>query len=144
MVRKSAIENIGRFPIGIKSGEDLLTWASLATEYKIAYSRKTLAIFNVEGYNIYEKPKRIPPTYDYVGIELNLLLEKYKLSGLRKYNSQWHKMRASIFLRSNLSKLCLNEILLAMKYNILNYKLYIYILLLILPFKRHKLNEKHH
>lgn len=143
-VRKQALEAIGGFPVGIKSGEDLLTWARLAINYKIAYSRKALAIFNVEGYNLYEKPKRIPPTYDYVGIELNQLLKKYKLPGLRKYNSQWHKMRASIFLRLNLYKPCINEILLALKYNIFNYKLYMYVILLILPFKWEKRYEQLH
>ena len=60
MVKKEAIQSIGGFPVGIKSGEDLLTWARLATLYKIAYSSEALAVFNVEGYDVSEKPKRIP------------------------------------------------------------------------------------
>ena len=45
MVRKGVFESVGGFPIGIKSGEDLLTWARLACKYKIAYSTKPLAVF---------------------------------------------------------------------------------------------------
>lgn len=45
MVRKEAIESIGGFPVGIRSGEDLLTWARLACKYRIAYTRKKLALF---------------------------------------------------------------------------------------------------
>ena len=40
MVKKTAIQAIGGFPLGIKSGEDLLTWARLAVNEKFAYSRK--------------------------------------------------------------------------------------------------------
>ena len=36
MVKKTAIQAIGGFPLGIKSGEDLLTWARLAVNEKFA------------------------------------------------------------------------------------------------------------
>lgn len=45
MVKKEAIRAIGGFPLGIKSGEDLLTWARLAAKYKTAYSKRPLAIY---------------------------------------------------------------------------------------------------
>lgn len=57
MVKKEAIQAIGGFPVGIKSGEDLLTWARLAVHNEIAYSRKIMAIFHVEGYNVSGKAK---------------------------------------------------------------------------------------
>ena len=71
MVKKEAIQAIGGFPVGIKSGEDLLTWARLAVHNEIAYSRKKKAIYHVEGYNVSEKPKRIPAEQDLVGNELS-------------------------------------------------------------------------
>lgn len=46
MVRKKAYKKIGGFPLGIKSGEDLLTWARLALKFKIAYTKKVLAYYN--------------------------------------------------------------------------------------------------
>mgnify|MGYP003242933093 CR=1 FL=1 len=45
MVKKTAIQAIGGFPLGIKSGEDLLTWARLAVNEKFAYSKGSLCFY---------------------------------------------------------------------------------------------------
>lgn len=45
MVKKKVIQAIGGFPVGINSGEDLLTWARLAVHNKIAYSKRPLACY---------------------------------------------------------------------------------------------------
>jgi glycosyltransferase involved in cell wall biosynthesis len=45
VVRKEAVLSVGGFPVGIESGEDLLTWAKLAVRYPIVYSKKILAVF---------------------------------------------------------------------------------------------------
>lgn len=135
MVKKRAIQSIGGFPIGIKSGEDLLTWARLAVNEKIAFNKQSYAIFNVEGYSINEKPKRIPAEQDIVGQELELLLKTHPNKGLRLYNALWHKMRSSIYLRLKMRKRSIREALISIKYNPLNYKLYLYIILNLLPIK---------
>ena len=135
MVKKNAIQSIGGFPIGIKSGEDLLTWARLAVNGKIAYAKQAYAVFNVEGYSISEKPKRIPAEQDIVGQELKALLKAHPSKGLRLYNALWHKMRSSIYLRLKMRKKSIREALISIKYNPLNYKLYIYIVLNLLPVK---------
>ena len=126
MVKKNAIQSIGGFPVGIKSGEDLLTWARLAVNERIAYSKRSYAIFNVEGYSISEKPKRIPAEHDFVGQELKLMLKAYPSKGLRLYNALWHKMRSSIYLRLRMRKKSIREALISIRYNPLNYKLYIF------------------
>lgn len=133
MVKKEAIQSIGGFPVGIKSGEDLLTWARLATLYKIAYSNEALAVFNVEGYDVSEKPKRIPAADDVVGNELQLLLKKYKKKGLRQYNSHWHKMRSSVYMRLGMRGKSIREALKGLYFYPLNYKLYAYIIINIMP-----------
>lgn len=135
MVKKNAIQSIGGFPIGIKSGEDLLTWARLAVNGKIAYAKQAYAVFNVEGYSISEKPKRIPAEQDIVGQELKALLKAHPSKGLRLYNALWHKMRSSVYLRLKMRKKSIREALISIKYNPLNYKLYIYIVLNLLPVK---------
>lgn len=135
VVRKAALQAIGGFPVGVKSGEDLLTWARLAVKGKIAYSRRSLAIFNVEGYNISDKPKRVPAENDVVGKELQLLLAKYPSKGLKHYNALWHKMRSSVYLRLNMRRLSIKEAIWAIRFSPLNYKLYIYIILNLLPKK---------
>ena len=135
MVKKTAIQAVGGFPVGIKSGEDLLTWARLAVNGKIAYSRKSLAIFNVEGYSVTEKPKRLPAEDDVVGKELKKLLKTCPGKGLKLYNALWHKMRSSVYLRLNMPQKSIYEAVIALSYDPFSYKLYAYILLNLLPKK---------
>ena len=130
VIKKKAIQAIGGFPLGIKSGEDLLTWAKLATFYQIAYAQ-----FNIEGYLLNEKPKRIPAPIDVVGNELLRLLRQQPKPYLRQYLSHWHKMRSSIYMRLSMRKESINEAIVGLKYNPKNYKLYIYILLNLIPSK---------
>ena len=124
VIKKKAIQAIGGFPLGIKSGEDLLTWA------KLAYAQ-----FNIEGYLLNEKPKRIPAPIDVVGNELLRLLRQQPKPYLRQYLSHWHKMRSSIYMRLSMRKESINEAIVGLKYNPKNYKLYIYILLNLIPSK---------
>lgn len=135
MVRREAIMEIGGFPVGIKSGEDLLTWARLAARYKIAYSLKPLAIFNVEGYEMKERPKRIPAEKDYVGQELVKLKDEFSPRGINRYISHWHKMRSSIYMRLGMRGKSIREAIIGLRYNLLNYKLFAYIIINMLPSK---------
>ncbi len=144
VAKKEAFLSIGGFPIGIKAGEDLLTWARLAVNYKIAYYVKPLAIF-CTGVSSYQEnaPKRIPDEENRVGIELERLYKKNKnISGLRNYISLWYKMRASIYLRLNQKYNCLKEIIRALKFNPTS-KVLFFIPLLLFPFRfRIKLMSK--
>lgn len=134
MVRKSAIEDVGGFPVGIKSGEDLLTWARLAARHGIAYSRRVKATFIQEGYEFTDKPKRIPAEFDLVGEGLDdLLKSNAENRALSKYISHWHKMRSSCYLRLGMFNESIKEAVIGLKYNPLNIKLYIYIILNFLP-----------
>lgn len=135
LIKKNALRAIGGFPIGIKSGEDLLTWAKLACRFKIAYCKKPLAVFNVEGYNIKDKPKRIPPKDDFVGNELLKLKQEFHPTYINRYISHWHKMRSSIFMRLHQRRNSIKEALIGLRYYPLNYKLYAFILLNLLPSK---------
>jgi glycosyltransferase involved in cell wall biosynthesis len=108
VVRKSAFYAIGGFPIGIRIGEDLLTWAKLAINFPIAYSAKPLAFFRQAKWHLYESfPQRLPDIGDPVGNALNQLLHNcppaFK-SSLRKYIALWHKMRLSLFVRADMKK----------------------------------------
>lgn len=121
-VRKSAFQSVGGFPLGIKSGEDLLTWARLAARYKIAYSKKPLAVFNVEGYDRNERPKRIPAENDTVATELLKLKDEFNPSNINQYISFWHKMRAVIYMRLGMKSKSIKEAFKAARYNPLNWK----------------------
>lgn len=137
VVRKKAIESVGGFPIGIKSGEDLLTWARLAVKFKIAYNRTPLAIYNLgDGYDYSNLPPRKQDIGDPVGKNLlNLYKNNPDISGFRKYISHWHRMRASTAVRFGDTKETIYESLLALKYNPCNYKVLLFIMLTVFPAK---------
>ena len=133
MVCKQAVQAVGGFPVGVRSGEDLLTWARLAVSGKIAFSRRAVVTFMVEGYDVAEKPKRAPAENDVVGRELRLLLKNNAVKGLRQYNSHWHKMRSSVYMRLGMHRRSIAEALRGLYFRPLNYKLYAYIIINLLP-----------
>jgi len=134
IVTKSAFKSVGGFPVGIKSGEDLLTWARLASKYKIAYSTTNQAIYNLgEGYDFTKLPPRKQDSGDPVGKELLNLLKNNDINGLKSYISHWHKMRASVALRYGIISETLYESLQSLKYNYRNYKVFPFILLALIP-----------
>lgn len=135
MVKKNAIQTIGGFPVGIKSGEDLLTWAQLACRYSIAYTKISQSVYNLsEGYNKKNLPPRRQDKGDPVGKGLIEIYKKYpKTPGIRTYISHWHKMRASVAIRYGEKKETIKEILKGLYYNPINYKLFLLFPLTITP-----------
>lgn len=135
-VRKQALEAVEGFPVGIKSGEDLLTWARLAVKFKIAYNRTPLAIYNLgEGYDYSNLPPRKQDIGDPVGKNLlSLYNNNPDISGFRKYISHWHRMRASTAIRFGDRKETIIESIKALKFNLLNYKVILFMILAILPY----------
>ena len=135
MVRKNAIESIGGFPVGIKSGEDLITWARLAVKYDIAYMRKSLAvfIFDEQAFDV-EQQNRVPEKIDTVGKELALLYDENRnIIGLRLYVALWHKMRARVFISKRCRKQALKECILSMKYA-MTIKIVVFFILAFMPY----------
>ena len=129
-IDRDLLQEIGGFPVGIKSGEDLLTWARIAVRTQWAYSMKPLAQYNVCLLAFNDKPTRIPAEIDIVGYELlKLWNHNPKIIGLKKYLSRWHKMRSSMYLRLGYKKECAKEAFKALQYNPFNYKIYIYLIL---------------
>lgn len=137
MVKKGAIQSVGGFPVGIKSGEDLLTWARLACKYIIAFARTSHAIYNLgEGYNKKNLPPRRQDKGDPVGKELVDIYKKYpRTLGLKPYISHWHKMRASVAIRYNEREETIYEVFQSLRYNILNTKVMPFLVLALLPRK---------
>ena len=135
MVRKSAIQAVGGFPVGIKSGEDLLTWARLAVRNSIAFVTRPMAIFLFDE-RIFdaEQRRRVPESTDFVGNELARLYETNSQTiGLRQYVGMWHKMRARIFLSKHCRKEGIMECVYSMRYA-LTLKILIFLLLAFMPY----------
>lgn len=124
MVRKSAMESIGGFPKGIKSGEDLLTWARLASRYKIAYCLKPLATY-CQGYS----NPRPPEAKDYVGEQLELLYQHMPATlGLKHYIAFWYKMRLCRCLAHRMWGKSFVALVKSLSYNVLQCKIYLSII----------------
>ena len=134
-IKIEAIKSVGGFPEGVTSGEDLLTWARLASSYSIAYSTEPLSVFTQDPAHIYlSRPNRIPQIPDVVGQNLALLTRsRGRIPGLRKYIGHWHKMRSSIYLRLGMRWESLRESIISLSYFPLNFKVILYLFLLGLP-----------
>jgi len=135
-VNKQAITKIGGFPIGIKSGEDLLTWAKLACVYKIAYTTKSLSYFWSEITS--DKKPRVPEIPDIVGYDLETLalsISNNDRSSIFKYISLWHRMRANSFIRLAMRKEAIHEIKEILKHNKLSVTVWTYMIFLFVPTK---------
>jgi glycosyltransferase involved in cell wall biosynthesis len=117
-VTKRAIESIGGFPLGVTSGEDLLTWARLASRYDIAFCIEPKAFF-WRSESLTTRPNRRPNIPDIVGHELSMLFDtgaEQRLRGLREYLALWHRMRAIFYIQLDERTQAVKEISLAFKY----------------------------
>jgi glycosyltransferase involved in cell wall biosynthesis len=118
-VKKSTISSVGGFPVGIVSGEDLFTWARLASKFDIAYYFEPKAFF-WKSDSFFIRPSRRPNIPDFVGHGLSLLINEgrsQKTRGLKQYLALWHRMRAIFFMQLNEQIHSIKEIWLAFKYS---------------------------
>lgn len=117
-ITKAALEKVGGFPEGVRSGEDLLTWARLAVSTQIAYSTQAQAVFWSPG-DVAERPDRFLDTSDWIGGQLRELFTRMPANRhktLRAYLRRWHDMRAAIFLQLGERRSCLREVRKAISY----------------------------
>lgn len=124
MVKKSAIQSIGGFPFGIKSGEDLLTWARLNCQCNIGYTLKKMAVY----YLGYSNP-RSPESVDYVGKQLEIIYNEYpQIKGLKKYIAFWYKMRMCRCLKHKQWEKAFIALSKSLHYNMFQIKIYLSII----------------
>ncbi len=134
-IDKDILRRIGGFPVGVTSGEDLLTWARTALCTTFAYSRKVTATFDL-GDGEKTVSRRSHDKEDKVGDGLKSLYESNKqVVGLRSYLSLWHKMKAMTYLMTGESMKAIGQCLIAIRYNCRNLKLYVYLVLAFMPEK---------
>ena len=134
--RRLALKGIQGFPVGVRSGEDLLTWARLAARGPVAYSMECLAVFVQSAAETCEvPPSREPESSDAVGAGLASLhkeIPKHLEGSVRQYRAFWHKMRASCFLRLGRSAVARREILMGLRQTV-TAKLLVYWVLSLCP-----------
>ena len=101
-VEKSLLKEIGGFPLGVTSGEDLLTWARIAIKTDWAYTKKATAVYMMPATNSFtERPTRPNDEGDPVcdGLKLLLKTEYSRKHELRHFIGRFYKMKASTNLR---------------------------------------------
>lgn len=120
---KAALLDIGGFPVGITSGEDLLTWARLAAKYKIAYCVEPKARYYTPTTGPTGKvPVDLESTKDAVGTALIELAKQFPKKGINEYVSFWYKMRAVINLGRNNRRAAMRCALKSIKFRLSNIK----------------------
>lgn len=142
-VRKDAILDIGGFPIGLRSGEDLLTWARLVIKGNIAFSKKCKASYIFDATNAdADQLARIPDITDYVGMQLCALYEKNpNLIGFKDYVALWYRMRANVYIYRNYRYLGFKECLKSLRYSF-NFKTMVFLLISFFPYPMVKYSYK--
>jgi glycosyltransferase involved in cell wall biosynthesis len=134
-INKTAITSIGGFPVGVTSGEDLVTWAKLALNYKIAYSVKP-KVYNWEPTNLLDRPGRIPQTPDIVAQEFIGLLSRAdpsQMNELKVYVALWYEMRGVTLIQMGRQKKAMQEVLKGIVFSKKNVKLYLLATIAIMP-----------
>lgn len=142
-IKKAEFMSIGGFPLGIRSGEDLLTWVRMATRWSIAYCTSPLAVFWMPGYwepgQSSERLGRFDEIGDPVGDELVKLYAEASGSskkGVRVYLAMWHRMRAAIFLQLDNRVGCLRCIGQSVRFGGHDIRILLFLLLAIAPVRR--------
>ncbi|MCB5183694.1 glycosyltransferase family 2 protein [Methylobacillus gramineus] len=133
--RKSVLLQISGFPVGVKSGEDLITWAKLALAGDMAFSSKVSAVFYIPDQQAINRVANIrrPAIPDRVGEELAELSRKFQRPSLSRYLSLWHEIRAVLFTELNERSLALRELKLSMQFSGLRKKHIFMLLALLMP-----------
>lgn len=120
-VKRSLLLKLKGFNEQISSGEDLLLWATIASNTSWGYINKPLSVYNKET-----ATKRRPENPDVVFKELKVLQERKKESfyahSMVKYISFWLKIRASQYVYHRDLRFFL-EIFKMFKYRVLSFKI---------------------
>lgn len=113
---KVALRSIGGFPVGIAIGADLLTWARLGAQFRIAYSASPQVEVWLRapfGAPPGGRPTRIPDPGDPVGTALASILSSLpedRKTDFKRFVGSWHRMRAEMFLRLDKRRETLKEV----------------------------------
>lgn len=140
-VKKAALKQIGGFPIDLKSGEDLITWAKLASQYKIAYSQRPGAFYIHQISNFGSSLHREGRS-DLVGdrlISLLKVVDQSQIRGLKHYIGRWFKSKSLIFLEIGDNKMARKKALEALSYSQEKIKLVIILILSFFPVQLNKI-----
>lgn len=122
-VRKAEIEKVGGFPVGVMSGEDIVTLAKLHVNCDFAYSKRPSSIYHLTG----GEGKKIRPVLTTNPLDKifdDLLIRAAQRKGVRRYVSAWHKRRMTGALLAHRYRLACREFLISFRLMPFQKKLY--------------------
>lgn len=139
-LRKTVLRGIGMFPLGVTSGEDLLTWSKAVLNAGLCLTRHCCAVYHIE----YVHDSRIKPiprdaesVHDAVGEALAAEYQDWHYESDKKefaeYVSFWFKMRAACCLRRKHNRSAFFIALKSLQFSIMNFKSWIILFLSLLP-----------
>lgn len=138
MLRKDVALGCGGFPLGVIAGEDLIMWARLTCAGMVALSTERTA-FYMEPSQLAAMRQAIirrPQQPDLVAAALaSLHSEHPERASLQVFRGDWHRMRAVLWLELNERRLCVKELLTAMRLHQATRKDVACLLALLLPSK---------
>lgn len=137
VVKKNAIVAVGGFPVGIKSGEDLLTWARLSIKNIIAYSLDISAVYieDPNNKNISFKRENKKDLVGYRLIKLIGLVDEKNKNDFKKYIGRWIKTKSLILIEIEQYKLARKKIMEGFEYSNEKLKLFLLYFITFLPKK---------
>lgn len=110
---KAALEAVGGFPIGVRSGEDLITWARLIGASRLAYCREPSSNYFVLDLCSPERSRqvRMPAEVDHVAQGLRDLRERHPAlaRSIDAYLAGWLRMRGMAFFEVGAQARCVRE-----------------------------------
>ena len=136
MVDKSAALAVGGFVLGVTAGEDLIMWARLACRGGLAFVGRPTAFYVDPPVSLEARPHflRRPQQPDPVAAVLHeLMATAPNQASLRQYLSDWHRIRAMLFLERNERRCAWHELREAIKHGPMRTRDVVSAALLLLP-----------
>lgn len=137
MVRKSALQQIGGFPTGVRSGEDVLTWARLSCLGPFPISRAATAVYMAPPVSPARRAEvvRRPASPCPVLQGLDELTERYpdRTASIEQFRGLWWRIRSMSFMELNERRSALHDVWQAIKASGLRRRDVLTMVLLCLP-----------
>jgi glycosyltransferase involved in cell wall biosynthesis len=114
-VRKPALDAIGGFPTGVRTGQDLITWSRLLCRGALAYSTHATTYYVSPPISAKRRVVRRPASPDYVGEALRQLAAEHpdRAKSLKAFRAMWHRLRAMAYAELGERRLSVRELRIA-------------------------------
>ena len=130
MIRSSALSNSSYyFDENVQHGEDLIFWAKLTVNNRIAYTKDVLMTYNISSFPLGNESNHIPKEQDVLFETLLQIKTDSNPKHISAYIAQCKKMLVTTLTRRGLRTRAIKESIAGLRYNPFKWELYLYLLL---------------